>query len=560
MYAYRPMLRRLEHQVRTSFRRQILDIGRPDDGAFVSRHPDVEHWMTVSHDLSAALFAFLADESALAGDDELFERILRAISYQRRCQHRSGLIDLESTNWESPPDTAFTLLHLIPPLRMARSAAENGDRRAMVISRELGEYVRTAAHGIVGRGFHTANHRWVVTAALGMARRLFSDLQAEEYIDTLLAEGIDMSPDGEYTERSTGIYNAVCNRSLRYMADSLERPDLLDYVRRNLDMMTHFSHADGTTVTTFSVRDDKGRRVVPHYAADSFFDMAQRDGNPEWAAVADMLVKDAPDLTWAMEPFMTHAEYRTHRVEPGRIRDDFSLVYPAGRIWRVRRGELSATAAAGMDFPFELKFGSAHLRAVRVAGTSFGIAVFRGETFEETERGVRMTHRAEGRGRPGYDLPLGRPVPWGTFEEAAREREVWQQDPFVTTLTVEEVDGGFDLHVRTEGGMPRVPWQFECCFDGPGRWETRDAVTDAENGQTGLLKNGFGVFRVGDEALAVGPGAAVHRSWRMRGSDPLDDAFRVLVTMRSPVERTLRVRGFRYPPAGLRESFFSRGQ
>ena len=79
----------------------------------------------------------------------------------------------------------------------------------------------------------------------------------------ILAEGIDINADGEFTERSTGIYNAVCNRSLRFMADHLDRPDLLDHVRKNLDLMTHLFHDDGTVVTSISNRQDRGSASCP---------------------------------------------------------------------------------------------------------------------------------------------------------------------------------------------------------------------------------------------------------------------------------------------------------
>ncbi len=167
---------------------------------------------------------------------------------------------------------------LAPVVELARRHAAAGNGRAAEIADTLGEYVRTAAAGMVGRGFHTPNHRWVVCSALAQALTLFPDLPARDYLDSILAEGIDINADGEYTERSTGIYNAVCNRSLRFMADGLDRPDLLDHVRRNLDLMAHLFHHDGTVVTSISNRQDRGQRVVPLSIADSFYDLARRDG------------------------------------------------------------------------------------------------------------------------------------------------------------------------------------------------------------------------------------------------------------------------------------------
>ena len=132
------------------------------------------------------------------------------------------------------------------------------------------------------------------------------------YLERILAETVDINEDGEYTERSTGVYNAVCNRSLRFMADHLGQPDLLDPVRRNLDLMSHLFHEDGTIDTSFSNRQDRGRRIVPVAVADSFFDMGQRDGNGVWARIADLVAagEDAEHSPWLLQPFLAHPEYR----------------------------------------------------------------------------------------------------------------------------------------------------------------------------------------------------------------------------------------------------------
>ena len=53
---------------------------------------------------------------------------------------------------------------------------------------------------------------------------LFPEVEAGAYVERILAETVDINEDGEYTERSTGVYNAVCNRSLRFIS-SAPSPD-----------------------------------------------------------------------------------------------------------------------------------------------------------------------------------------------------------------------------------------------------------------------------------------------------------------------------------------------
>jgi len=561
MYSYERVLTAIVEWTRRSLPRQVLDESRWEDGAFIARGgclwevagypaPDVSNH---SHSIACTVYSYLADGSPLRGDRELGERIIRAIRFLRRSQRPTGLIDLPSTNYESPPDTAFAVQLLAPVVTLARRVGDAGNDHAREIADALGEFIRTGAEGIIGRGFHTPNHRWVICGALGWAMMLYPDLKATDYVESILAEGIDINEDGEFTERSAVVYNAVCDRSLRFMADHLKRPDLLDHVRKNLDLMLHLLHPDATAVTSISVREDRGRRIVPYSIADSFFDMAQRDRNGVWATAADLLTSDEawrntaewrfdPPIAWLFEPFVSHPEYRSKRIARGSLPDSFSITYPAARMWRIRRGALSATAVAGHRIPFAVRYGEVDLKAVKLFGSYILAARFEADQFEPTDGGVRLIHRGETRKVPGYDLPLGRPVPFGKFGDMDAERQRWTQPPMDIILEIREAPSGFDLHVQTTGGMDRILFQIECCFDGPGEWETDTQVTQVENGQTVILKKGYGTFRRGRHGIRIGPGSIAHRVYAMRNSEPEPDSFRVLVTLQTPVDRVFEIR------------------
>ena len=141
---------------------------------------------------------------------------------------------------------------------------------------------------------------------------------------------------------------------------------------------------------------------------------------------------------------------------------------------------------------------------------------------------------------PAYDLPVGRPVPVGTFGQVERDR--WKLPAIDLTLDIVEVDGGFNLNYWTKGGLDKVPIEIEFAFDGPGHWETIDQVTPVENGQSAILKAGTGTFHSGTEAITIGPGNDDHRNWALRNSDPRDDRFRVLIALTTPVNHTIEIR------------------
>ena len=203
-----------------------------------------------------------------------------------------------TTNFDSAPDTGFVVQAIAPVVFAARQQTMD-DAGAAEIADALGELIQTSAPGMVAGGFHTPNHRWVLVAALAQAQALYPELEVSATVDAYLGEGIDINADGEYSERSTGVYNAVVNRALLRAAQVLARPDLLEPVRRNLDLSYHLLHADATAVTSISKRQDRDTRAVPTGLADGYHALAHLDGNGFYAAVADLVGRCAAAVVWS---------------------------------------------------------------------------------------------------------------------------------------------------------------------------------------------------------------------------------------------------------------------
>ena len=279
--------------------------------------------------------------------EEFLQRILLAAEFARRHRNPSGCFDLLTTNFDSAPDTGFVVQAIAPVVFAARQQATDNEGAA-AIAEALGELIRTGAPGIVAGGFHTPNHRWVLVAALAQAQVLYPELEVSATVDAYLGEGIDINADGEYSERSTGVYNAIVNRALIRVAHVLERPDLLEPVRHNLDLSYHLLHADATAVTSISKRQDRDTRAVPTGLADGYHALAHLDDNGFYAAVADLLVVRGGGLV-CLPNYVLYPEWRTTCIERTPLPESYSRVYPASGLWRVRRGAVSATDCGWPD-------------------------------------------------------------------------------------------------------------------------------------------------------------------------------------------------------------------
>lgn len=186
-------------------------------------------------------------ERALACADGLVQHLINHL-------HPDGTMDYFSCNFHSAPDTAFVTLALAKPAKLVK--AETVPEKAF--QKKLFYLLRRMGDGMVAEGFHTPNHRWVISAALALLHTLMPDARYLARIGQYLDERIDCNEDGEYAERSAGGYNEINNRALLILAQELGKTELLAYVRRNLEMMPVFYHTDFSIFTENSRRQDKG--------------------------------------------------------------------------------------------------------------------------------------------------------------------------------------------------------------------------------------------------------------------------------------------------------------
>lgn len=541
MFSYERCLPLLDRAIDGLLTRQVTDPSDDRHGGFIS--DGIAGGSGVSS-LATLGYAYLLDGTARQGQDELVERVKLGAAWSRRVRRPSGSYDLVTTNFDSSPDTGFIVNVLAPVVKAARSAAEAGDSGAGVIAEEIGEVVRSATPGMVDGGFHTPNHRWVLVSALSQAFDLFPDLVGKEIIDRYLDETIDINADGEYTERSTGVYNAICNRFLRIAADRLNRPELLEAVRKNLTLSYYLLHADGSVVTSISSRQDRGQKTIPVGLVDSYYALARQDGNGFFAACADWLFDLNPGgVPWVMHPFLEHPEWREDDLEREQLPDSYSKVYPVSGMWRVRRGQASTTVAKGITAPFSLTYGGVELTAVKVCASYFAVAQFRAETIEGDEKGVLLRDPGRGsvHGSPGYYQPIGKPVTSEEWGAVRREREHYALPPFAVDFRIDEVDGGFDLSITAEA-YDKVPFQVAFDFVPGGELDMESGAVQGREGEVALLKSGTAIYHVGNDAISVGPGTYGHRMWQMRGSEAAPGLFRVLLTNVTPVNQTIEVR------------------
>lgn len=481
--------------------------------------------------------------AAAPPNSEILSRMDRALTYILDRQRPSGRIDLYDCNYDSSPDSGFAVQALCPVIEMGRPIAADDPAFAAILER-VECFSRNNVVGMLDGGFHTPNHRWVMAAAMAWAGRLFPDIPVGPVIEAYLAEGIDADAEGFYIERSAGVYDAICDKSLLILDSYTQANECCRAACTNLLTNLHMMHADGTMETGLSRRQDHGLRPPVPGLILPFLLAHDATSNPVFLAAAQYLHRitngDPGGLAWYL---LTHGEPADG--DETLLPRSYSRTFPLNGLWRSREGDLSASLFRGRTHLLSVVYGGVTLCSVKVAESYFGTGRLVGDEMEALPNGVRLVSHGESEidyHRPGYDLPLGRPVNPSDWRCTIPEREWRAMPPNRAELVVTKVEGGLDLTYRTLGGLPGVMAQMAFDFAPGGVWETADTALKPVAGQVLMLKGASGTMRVDEDAIEIGPGAHYHSMWQMRDAEAAPGLVRVLLTFATPVDHTVRLR------------------
>ncbi|MFC9689303.1 hypothetical protein ACFTSF_12230 [Kribbella sp. NPDC056951] len=505
------------------------------------------------------LVAGYVGESSYRHDPAVLELLRQLSGELAASQHADGTYDIG--NLHSPPDTAF----LVQDLCVVWELLKDDDQE---IAATIHEILAKAGPVLASGGVHTPNHRWEVSAALARINHIQPDQRYVDRIDEWLAEGIDVGPDGIYSERSSIYASAVTNPSLLTIAWLLDRPELVEVVRRNLEATLHLLEPNGEVDVIASRRQDQFQIQDVWGYLLQYRELAIVDGDGRFAAVAQGIerrsvgelgdfwaeVLERPDLAAKLPP----------ATEPP---TDFVKEFPSQSSVRIRRDTRTATIFGGTDFHdvpviasglsvnptfFKLRKGDAILDSVRLAPQFFGTGHFHSEYLRRlspsvVELGAEVAvpyyqplpperRTADGR----YALtPDGRFYASMDFGERPRDYRTLR-----TVITVAEVESGFDL--TFELSESEAPYAIELCFRPGGVLSGVDEIDDSGNYQ---LASGTGVYTVGDDRIEFGPGSGTARvrmdpgeRYRMLNGSLVPAGLRVYLTGRAPGVQRLEIR------------------
>lgn len=498
--------------------------------------------------MHAAAMLYCCPESRHYRDKSLLPVCDSACDYIISKAHEDGTTDLRSTNFFTP--ATFELHAVIRAYKVFEKHGGNSQDEKETLAR-IKKLLEKLSLGCLNGGFHTPNHRWVESAALLGSYNILGWPELKQKAEKYLAEGIDIDSDGEFTERSPGMYNGVNDNALLMMAEEGNLPELYAHVKKNMDLLFDYIEPDGTIFTQNSRRKDKGEGAAggKFYPGHPYFHIYLWAGylfnDKRYLKFAEQIFEDSlysgrgvPGPLWLymlipelkeFEPDLTGAE----------VPEIYSAFYPGSDIYRRRDGFWSYSIIANNPNFMFLKCGDIQVY-LRICASFFAVAQFMPKRLEKTDTGYRMFFHSHGE----YRLPLENPTTPVWREMDHSKRGVVHACDLDFTVEFTDLPDGVRLRITTEG-VAEVPFKLEYVVSPNCRVETADVVTEAAAGNQITVKHGqIRLEHPTGPEITIDGGFASHLYHSgMRGSVPqAKDAFTIYSTCDTPVDRTVEIR------------------
>ncbi|MBT5901436.1 MAG: twin-arginine translocation signal domain-containing protein [Opitutaceae bacterium] len=461
----------------------------------------------------------------------------RAMACVLRVQHEDGTTDLHTTNFHSTPDVAFLVNYISPIFVNLRQLDRPG--LAGVIE-NMEQFLRNGGRALAVGGIHTPNHRWVVGSALARVHALFPSQAYVDRIDDWLGEGIDMDPDGQFTERSVSIYSPICDNMFLTMGRLLQRDELLDIARKNLDMTLYYIQPGGEVLTDASGRQDNARigYVANYYYAYRYF--ALKDNNPVYAAVCRLIEDEMPErITRYISELLEDPTLREALPVASKIPDDYAKRFAHSGVFRIRHGDADLSVIEENPTFMSFMKGNAVLQSIRLAAAFFGSrGMFISEGAEFSGRTVTLTKsHTHGYYQP---FPEDERIADGEWEKMPRDKRAMSELQTLNyRVEVTEAGGKVSIDIQIEG-TPHVPVSMEMSFRSGG--ELEGVVADKNLDDAYFLESGKGQYKSPDgDVITFGPGISEHKWSEIRGMLPKQNGDSVYLTGFTPFRHTLQL-------------------
>lgn len=477
-------------------------------------------------------------------------------------QLESGCISLANCNIDSPPDTGFQ----VHGTAIAYHVLEKfGSPELQEVIDGVRLFLERAKPCLLTGGIHTPNHRWVLCGALANMYEIFGDEAFRNRAMQFLAEGLDITDYGEWTERSNAMYNSALAIHLIDVSEVFGHEPSYDAVCRNLLMMQYMFHPDNNIVTEYSGRQDLGQRAkMNDWYYTSLHLVAAKSRHPVLISLARLAEETASVGSNALMYWMLYPERMALPESPVEPMSDTYTVFlgngnkvnvpvqvpygshvrkhPHGApLVRHRRGKFSVTVMAGQPELLYVQYGKARMVGYKLGLGWFGIANVTFPSLEQIgDSRYRMEIELEGSYFDALSPEIVQGLNGSYVDMPNRERAKTHVTTLQAAVEFELLENGVEITLISEN-VPNIYYQHIFQFDPDGAI-AGDGIRKTDLPGILQLAHGYAVFEQDGDCIEVGPGEKRHREVVIRNEKPNPGVARLTINSVTPLRQTVSIR------------------
>lgn len=511
---YKAIMEAAESFVKNALAVQVLDESDPDYGGF--RCPDLfvcEPW-AAANAFTTMTVLFFNQDSHYYRSSGLFQRMKVAIQFITRSQYEDGTIDAYfSGEMKSASNVAFAMNSLIKAYKLFHREASNGETLSLLES-----FFRKGVMALKSKPVSAANQRWVVASVLVEFDKLFLDHSAVMKANDYLADSIDINHDGLYSERSPSA-GMISNEMLLNVAKKLNRPYLIEHVRRNLNFNLYNFCSNGEMITEYSLRSESENGAPHGYGV--WKEMSIVDHNGYYASAGDMALnvflrnmRDGYVQSYVSNSYsglrqegcsrffatssigellLVEDEFNNDAINRLPLPGHYKRVFPDSNIVRIKNSKMNATIMGNNNILLTLRNGQAMIDRFTIGYTYYGHHDFFPRKLEIASRSYIL--------RDWFNQ-------WQSGPTQERIEPVDVDLQILIEFT--PVENGLDIDISAMG-QKGVPLQLEFGIRKQGTLVMNGSEHDLSAIDLAFMDGGDAVIKAGNDRLTISGGLVQHR-------------------------------------------------
>lgn len=511
---YKAIMEATESFVKKAMGVQVLDDLSPDYGGFPCPDILVCEPLAAANAFTTMTVMFFSRDSDYYHSLDLLQRIKLALGFIIRSQHEDGTIDSYITgDINSISSLAYAMCSLLKAYKFfAREVVD----REILNSLEL--FLKRGIKAIKSQSCPIASQRWIEASVLVEFEKIFLDHLAVSKAEDYLNNSVEINHDGLYSDRSP-TQSMTSNAMLLNIAKRLNKPYLIENVRRNLNFSLYNFYPNGEIVTEYSLKLQAELKTPQGYGV--WKEMSIIDHNGYYASAADMVLdeylsnmqdgyivdhssnnssnyrKEGGSRFFATssigELLIVEDEFNNDAVHRISLPCHYKKVFPNSNIARFQNGKTGATIIGNSSILMTAYNGQAIIDGFRIRYAYYGQRDFLPKKLEVATKSYIL--------RDWFNQ-------WQPALNYERTEPANVDLRIIAEFTPKE--NGIDIDISATG-QKGIPLQLEFGVRNHGKLFLNNCEYDMRDIENIFMLQGDAIIRSGDDQLMVRGGVVQHK-------------------------------------------------